>query len=446
MPDSSLRIVYLSPGAGGMYCGSCLSDNMLVRAMSRQGADVTLVPLYTPLLTEEPDQSIQQVFFGGVSVYLRQVLPWGDRLPAMLSRWLDRPGLLRMLSRRAIRTDARRLGSLTLSMVRGEHGRQRADVARLVTWLKAQPRPDVINLGNFLIAGCVPMLKRELGVPIVVTLQGDDLFLDDLTPAFRDDVETELKRIARDVDGFIVHSHYYAEEMGRRFDIPAERMHVVPLGIAADTLAACSNANAMKEFRRDSGNLNAPPPTIGYLARICPAKGLHILVDTLMTLRAMPDMERVQIRVAGWVGPDDESYLKRQQQRLVDAGHEDAFELHRAPGFQEKLSFLRGIDVLSVPTTYREPKGRYVLEALAAGVPVVQPRHGAFPEILARTGGGELFEPGDAAALAAALQGLLSDPQRRRELGEQGRIGVAKHHTDEHAAAGTLEVYRRVQQ
>jgi glycosyltransferase involved in cell wall biosynthesis len=438
MSQSPLRVVYLSPGAGGMYCGSCLSDNMLVQALRRQGVEMMLVPLYTPLKTEEPDQSIPQVFFGGLSVYLRQLLPWGDRMPGVLSRWLDRPALLKMLSRRAIRTDARRLGALTLSMVRGEHGRQRMEVARLVDWLKSQPRPDVMNLGNFLISGCVPVLKRELGVPIVVTLQGDDLFLDDLPPAIRVEVEAELRQIAREVDAFIVHSRYYAEEMRNRFGIPTELIHVVPLGISLPPLAFTE----VPEERTATANR---PPTVGFLARICPAKGLHILVDALIALREMPAMERARLRVAGWVGPDDEAYLRQQQQRLVNAGHQDAFELQRAPSWEEKRAFLRTIDVLSVPTTYREPKGRYLLESLAAGVPVVQPRHGAFPEIVARTGGGELFEPGDAAALAATLYGLLADPQRRLALGEQGRKGVSEHHTDAHAATATLAVYQRVQ-
>lgn len=405
---------------------------MLVRAMRRQGADVTLVPLYTPLLTEEPDQSIPQVFFGGLSVYLRQVVPLADRLPRFLSRWLDRPALLRALSHRSISTDARRLGALTLSMVRGEHGRQRADVARLVQWLAKQPRPGAINFGNLLIAGCVPTLKRELGVPLIVTLQGDDLFLDQLTPSYQNAVLAELRSIVRDVDGFIVHSQYYATEMARRFEIPPERIHVVPLGIGLDDF----NAIAVD---REAVNL----PTVGFLARICPAKGLHILVEAFIRLRAMPGMSAARLHVAGWLGPDDEDYFRRQQQRLAEAGIADALDFHRAPNRAAKHQFLREIDVLSVPTVYREPKGRYVLESLAAGVPVVQPRHGAFPELLARTGGGELFEPGDAPGLATALFGLLSDAARRQELGRQGRAGVEAHHTDQQSAQGTMEIYRR---
>jgi glycosyltransferase involved in cell wall biosynthesis len=200
----------------------------------------------------------------------------------------------------------------------------------------------------------------------------------------------------------------------------------------------------LKERFRESGNLNSPPPTVGYLARICPAKGLHVLVDAFVRLRSMPGMAKARLHVAGWLGPDDEGYFRQQQNHLADAGYADAFEFRRAPDWTEKFGFLSSLDVLSVPTTYREPKGRYVLEALAAGVPVVQPRHGAFPELLASTGGGVLFEPGDVAVLAAALHELLSHPGRRRELGEQGRAGVAARHTDEHAARVTLEVYQKV--
>ena len=420
---------------------------MLVRALRRQGADVTLVPLYTPLLTEEPDQSISQVFFGGLSVYLRQVVPLADRLPRFLSRWLDRPVLLRAISRSAIRTDARRLGALTLSMVRGEHGRQRADAARLVEWLARQPRPDAINFGNLLVAGCVPLLKRKLGVPIIVTLQGDDLFLDGLTPTYRDAVHAELKRIVRDVDGFLAHSQYYAAEMARRFEIPRERIHVVPLGISLSGMALATGDHDEHNPGPAAGAvpLTKLPsaPTVGFLARICPAKGLHALVEAFIRLRGMPGMSGARLYVAGWLGPDDEDYFRQQQQRLAEAGHAEALHLIRAPDRAAKLQFLREIDVLSVPTVYQEPKGRYVLEALAAGVPVVQPRHGAFPELLASTGGGKLFEPGDAAGLATSLFELLLDTERRQALGRQGQAGVAARHGDEHTAQATLAVYRR---
>jgi glycosyltransferase involved in cell wall biosynthesis len=94
-----------------------------------------------------------------------------------------------------------------------------------------------------------------------------------------------------------------------------------------------------------------------------------------------------------------------------------------------------------VPSPYAEPKGLYLLEALANGVPSVQPRHGAFPEVLACTGGGLLFEPNDAASLAEQLMVLAADRASARALGRQGAAGIRQHHSVARMADRALEVY-----
>ena len=71
-PGNSGKIVYLTAGAAGMFCGSCMHDNTLVRGLARQGWDLQLVPTYTPIRTDEDDVSVDQVFFGGVNIYLQQ--------------------------------------------------------------------------------------------------------------------------------------------------------------------------------------------------------------------------------------------------------------------------------------------------------------------------------------------------------------------------------------
>ena len=85
-----------------------------------------------------------------------------------------------------------------------------------------------------------------------------------------------------------------------------------------------------------------------------------------------------------------------------------------------------------------------MLESLAAGVPVVQPRHGAFPELLSRTGGGVLVDPGDTGGLAASMAGLLSDPAGRKALGDAGQKMVHKSFNAERMGAETLEVLARI--
>ena len=68
-----MKILSITAGAGDMYCGSCLRDNALAAELIARGHDVTLLPFYTPTLTDEPNVSAgSRVFFGGISVYLQQ--------------------------------------------------------------------------------------------------------------------------------------------------------------------------------------------------------------------------------------------------------------------------------------------------------------------------------------------------------------------------------------
>ena len=129
--------------------------------------------------------------------------------------------------------------------------------------------------------------------------------------------------------------------------------------------------------------------------------------------------------------------------RKEAAGLLGDFEHVECPGFDDKVRFLQGLDVLSVPTTYREPKGLYVLEALANGVPVVQPRHGSFPELIEATGGGLLVNPDDARDLAAALRRLADDPAHRAGLGRKGKEAVHGRFHARAMAEETVKVYRK---
>jgi len=431
MTPGTEKIAYLTAGAAGMFCGSCLRDNALATALHALGCDVTLVPLYTPIRTDEVDVSLDRVFFGGVNVYLQQKIPLFRYLPRALDRWLDAPWLLRRLAAGRIDVDARELGELTVSMLKGEHGHQRKEVFRLVDWLDRHVRPDLLNLSNILIAGCVPMLKQRLKVPVLVTLQGDDLFLEQLTAPYKQRAIDEIHRLSREIDGFLVFSRYYADFMSQYLQLERSKFHVVPMGLSLD------------DFHLPEAVATPRAPTIGYLARICPEKGFHRLVDAFLLLAARPGMEQVKLRVAGWLGTKDEAFFAEQIGRLRAAGLADRFRYDGVVERAEKLDLLRSIDVLSVPTAYHEPKGIFVLEAWAAGVPVVEPAHGAFPELLAATGGGVLVKPDDAAALADALVELLLDPAAARALGERGRVGVAQSFSAGEMAMRTLDVYRR---
>ncbi len=427
---SGMRIAYISAGAAGMYCGSCLHDNTLARALIRRGHDVALVPLYTPIRTDEEDVSLDRVFYGAVGVYLEQRSALFRRMPRWLDRLLSRPGLLRWVSRRGAATvDAPRLGALTLSVLRGEEGNQRADLERLVAWLRAEFRPEIVHLSNSMMAGLARRIRAELRVPVVCSVQGEDLFLDQLAEPYLAPVHAELRERAADVDGFIATNRSYAEQMAKVLGVPAGRMHRVRLGIDVESFAQSGAAPAERPF------------VIGYLARLCPEKGLHLLVDAVRSLVERRGADALRLRIAGYLGARDRDYVSGVMRRIREWGLEQVVESCGEVDRRQKIDFLGSLHVLSVPTTYREPKGLFALEALAAGVPVVLPRHGSFPEIVEETGGGVLFEPASAAALARALESLIDDPARRAELGRRGREAVRRVHDDATMAAETERVY-----
>ena len=426
-----MKIAYITAGAAGMYCGSCMHDNTLVAALVRQGHDALLIPTYTPIRTDETDVSQKRVFFGGINVFLQQKLALFRHTPWLLDRLLDFPRLLRWVSRFAVRTQAERLGELTLSMLRGARGKQRKEVAKLVHFLRAEVKPEVLIFSNVLLSGIIPELKRALGVPTLAVLQGDDIFLEALPADHRRAAIELIGENAGHIDGYFSTSAYYADFMAGYLGLPRGRMHVVFPGLNLH------GHGGPRDLRAE------PPLTVGYFARISPEKGLHNLVDAYVLLRKRPDAPPTRLRISGWLGDHNRPFFEEQLRKLRDAGLGDEVEHVPSPGHAGKVAFLRSLDVLSVPTTYREPKGLYVLEALANGVPVVQPRHGSFPELVEATGGGLLVNPDDPRDLAAALRHLADDPAHRAELGRKGKEAV---HRRFHAAAmaeETVNVYRK---
>jgi len=433
-------IAYITAGAGGMICGSCLRDNTLAAELHRRGVDFQLIPTYTPIRTDEHDESIHRVFFGGISVYLEQQLPGFRYLPTWLTGWLDQPALIRWAASRGIETDPQWLGGMTVSMLRGTLGNQRREVRKLASYLERDVRPGLVNFTNMLIAGCVPEIKRRLDVPVVVTLQGDDVFLDGLIEPYRTQAMRRIREIGAEIDGFVTFNRFYADYMSEYLAIPREKVFQVPLGIGIDDFGVEAPDEGTEPMTAAAGRRR----TIGYLARLAPEKGLHLLVDAFIRLKEMPGMDDVRLVVAGWVGGAGEAYAADQFEKLRAAGLADAFVYLGTIDRRQKIEMLRSLDVFSVPTQFKEPKGLYVLEALAAGVPVVQPNHGAFPELIEATGGGRLFEPGSAGELCRVLADLLSDAAERTRLGTHGQQAVRQVFTAKAMADGTRAIYGRL--
>lgn len=408
------KIIYLTAGAGGMFCGSCMHDNALATALQRSGWDLQLVATYTPIRTDEPDVSVDHVLFGGLNVYLQQKIPLFRFLPAALDRFLDNPGLIRRVTEKAMNTDPKTLGKLAVSMLQGTHGNQRKEVFQMVKWMQLAG-PDVLIFTNALIGGCIPELKRQLNIPVIVTLQGDDVFLDSLLPKYRQRCVELIKSNEQFVDAYIVHSEFYRDYMADYFGIDRDKFFVTPLGLDVDQYY--SALEVTDKSQRSEFN-------IGYLARLAPEKGLHNLVDGFIELKRRPGTDHVKLKIAGWQSPQWQDYNDQQWAKLTAAGLDDAYENSGTLERGDKLKFLDALDVFSVPTEFLEPKGIYALEAMAAGVPVVAPAHGTFVELIESTGGGILTRPGSAKDWADAVQRLMGDVDLREQLAQRGQQSV----------------------
>jgi glycosyltransferase involved in cell wall biosynthesis len=426
-----MRIAYITAGAAGMFCGSCMHDNTLVATLCALGHEALLIPTYTPIRTDEQDVSQKRVFFGGINVYLQQKLSLFRHTPWFLDRPLDSLPLLRWVSRFAMKTRAEDLGSLAVSVLEGEHGHQAKEVAKLARWLAHDVKPEIVNLTNVLLSGSVHDIKERLNVPVLCTLQGDDIFLEALPPDYRAKCMALVRAHCEHVDGFISTSAYYADFMAEYLKIPRGKIDVVHPGLN------------LKGHGDGTPAGDRSPCTNGYFARISPEKGLHVLADARVLLAKSDGVPAWKLRISGWLGANDQAYFEGVKKKLADAGLEGRFEHVDSPDHACKVRFLQSLDILSVPTTYREPKGLYVLEALANGVPVVQPRHGSFPELVEATGGGLLVQPEHPQELAAALRRLMGDAGLRKELGTKGREVVHRHFHADRMARETVGVYQK---
>jgi glycosyltransferase involved in cell wall biosynthesis len=423
-----MRILSITAGAANMYCGSCLRDNALATELLRRGHQVTLLPVYTPTLTDEANASSgNPVLFGGISVYLEQYVPLFRHTPRLLDRLWDRAAVIRAFAGRSMKTDPRMLGELTVSMLKGEHGHQRKEVAKMLEWMREEPRPDVVNLPNTLLIALAGPLRRALGVPVCCTMQGEDLFIDGLHEPYKSESLRLIRDHVADVDTFIAVSDYYAEPMAELLAIPRERIRTVPLGINLDGYDAGPRP-ARDRF------------TIGYFARVAPEKGLHELCEAYRVARQQQGLPPSRLEAAGYLAAEHRGYLEQIQREMAAWGLGEEFHYRGVLDRDQKIAFLKAVDVLSVPGPFPDPKGMYLLEAMATGLPVVQPRRGAYPEVLERTGGGLLVEP-TTDALAAGLVRLAADPALRAELGAAGARGVREHYSVGRSAETLVGVY-----
>jgi len=423
-----LRIAYITAGAGAMYCGACARDAILARELIRQKHDLQLIPLYTPLKLDDDHLPFAPLFFGGINVYLQQASALFRRLPARLDRILDHPALLRWLSRRSIEIDPAKLGPMTVSMLQGRDGRQKKEVDRLLAYLQTEFHPQVVNLTNALLSGLAPEIKRRLKVPVLCTYQGEDQFLADLPQPWRAQALELVQVNAKFIDGCICPSQAMVKSVAAFLDRSEDRIKVIPTAID------------MPAPHSAFGTRHSALPVIGHLSSIRRAKGLDTLVEALRIL-VQQQQRDVQLRVAGRVM--DAAFWHALRQTIDREKLTDHFHYVGEVDAAGKQQFLSQCRLFVAASRYPEPRGVAVVEAMAAGVPVIVPDTGVFPELLA-SGGGILYPSGNALQLANAIARALDNPAELAAMATAAADTISQHFAPSLMAAETLAVYNEV--
>jgi len=426
-----MKLALITPGTGSYLCGVCMRDNALAKELCRQGDDAVMVPMYLPhQLDEEAATTGSRIFFGGISTFLREKYRVLRKMPYWMDRALSQPWLLKVVAgRAAAQTGGPDVAEMTLSMLRGEQGNQDGEVKNLTNWLATAfqgEKPDVIWISTALQAGLVRSFRKQLGVPVIGFLQGEDTFLDGLGAGYSEQVWALLAERMRDADGWIAPSRYFADLMAKRLgwsaDEAARRIAVVPNGIGTEGYG---------EFAYTP---KPEAPVIGYLARMIPAKGLGLLVDAFLEIKKRGTIQGLRLHCAGSMTATDSTFVDTLKARIQCAGLSDDVKWLPNVTKDEKIAFLKSLTVFSVPAISSEAFGLYVLEAMAAGVPVVLPRSWAFPEIIEATAGGVLYDPAGndqerVKSLADGLERLLINKDGLPMYARQGHSAVHRDYT-----------------
>lgn len=393
-----MRIAWIAAGAGRLWCGACARDLCLVRALIAGGHDVTVVPVYLPLRSEGPDPSAGgRVISGGIGTWLREHTPIYDRLPRWIDRLLAARPLLQLASRCAGATRPSQLGQLTVSMLEGAAGRQRAGVMELVEHLR-QLRPERIHLTNSLLLGYAPALVEHLGVPVDCSLQGEETFVHDLGQPWSARAQELMRRQAATIACFWSPHPRHAAAMAAWLGVDPGRIVVVPPAVTGTS-------------RSDQPS----QPIVGHLGVLIWRKGADLLVEAARRL-SVP----CHLRFAGQ--EPDRAYARHLRRSC--AGLEAEFLGELTPAATR--DFFTGCRVVVLGSRSPEERAMVALEALALGVAVVAPEAGIIPDLVA-SGALRTYRPGDAGDLARVLSATLADPGLDRAA-QAAPAWVAAHH------------------
>lgn len=429
-----MKVVYLITGSGGsFYCSNCYRDMIYLRAIRKApGINATAIPLYLP-----PDRSVEEngidsnIFFGAVSLYLKEKVPLFRNMPAFFEKILDSKPVLKMASKLAGSTRTEGMEKMTLDMITGDKAFPEKELVRLAEYLEKDEKPDIIHLSNALIIGLAGQIKNKLDVKVVCSLLNEDDWINEMAEPWQSQAWKLIAENEKYVDAFITPSEYYRDFFTAKTGISKENIHVIPIGFDPGLL--------LNVQKKDNW------PSLGYYCRVNSHNGFDKLVDAFILLRKENRMPGLTLHVSGGYTGDDKHFISLQIKKIRSEGLENSVRIY-TDFLESKIDFFGNIDIMSIPVRKYDGFGLYILEANAAGIPVVQPSTGAFPEIIKMTGGGILYDTDDVESLASGIEELLKDREKLVSLSLSGRENVLKKLSLEKMSLDLDGVYKSLKQ
>ena len=427
-----MNIIQIIPGSGGsFYCGNCLRDSKYVDALRKLGHQVIKIPMYLPLFSDEHDIGEVPIFYGAIGMYLKQVYPIFRKMPGWFEKMLNSKPMMKIAASMAGSTRAKGLEDMTISMLLGEQGQQKEELDKMVDWIVEHCKPDIIHISNALLLGLARRLKEKTGVPVLCTLQDEDVWVDAMQPQFQQRIWDLMHERAEDVDALVAVSNYFADAMKKQMNLPNEKVHIFYLGVDTEDYQYIS--------------VQEKPRNVGYISRMCHNDGFDIVVDAFIDLKKKSGFENVKLIATGGSTGDDKRFLKEQKRKIRENKLEDSFEIIEDFESAARYDFFNQVSIISVPVRIGEAFGIYLLESMASGIPFVQPALGAFPEIAKKSGGGVTYSPNTPKKLSETWADLLSNPEKIQKLSHDGYEGTKKHFNIHNQAAEMIGLYENLQ-
>ncbi len=425
-----MKITLIIAGSGGsFYCGNCLRDVEFIHAMKKAGHEITVIPMYLPLTeTMEPEIGVSPVFFGAISLYIRQIIPALRKMPTWIDRFFNLPFFLKMAAKKAGSTRASGLEQMTISMLKGEEGNQKAELEMLVSYLKQHEKPDIVHISNALLSGLAPGLKKGLQVPVFCSLQDEDEWVDEMDTSSQKEIWGLINRNAKSIDAFISVSYYFKKKILKNTAIPEWKIAVVYNGINPALYAPIKS--------------KSKPGTIAFLNRMSQNTGLDILIDAFILVKQKPGTFEWKLKIAGGFTSDEKPFLKSIRKKIKKAGLSNNVVFYTGFTDELKFRFLQSVDLLCYPVKREEAFGMPMIEAMAMGIPVIAADYGACPEIIQTTGGGMVYLPNNAPQLSDAIFNVMSDLALYDKLSKNAKSGCNSHFRSDVQVEKLVAVYK----